>query len=173
MKWADSLIRKHYSWCAMSLKNWSKNSWEFPPNIFLKMGQSRPLFCLFSSFSHYNFNNTNWKSVDGVLGIWTRGRRMVGADETTELWRPPTSLFIGMPYNWSLYHPDPIEGKRVVYCYFIILWSMSMASPFIFNGELWGQIIMLLLLFIIKIASSYVSTFCTFVLYQFVNSFLT
>ena len=23
-----------------------------------------------------------------MLGIWTRGRRMVGADETTELWRP-------------------------------------------------------------------------------------
>ena len=43
-------------------------------------------FYLFSSFSHYNLNNTNWKSVDGVLGIWTRSRWMVGADETTELW---------------------------------------------------------------------------------------
>ena len=29
------------------------------------------------------------KSVDGVIGIWTWGRRMVGADETMELWRPP------------------------------------------------------------------------------------
>ena len=29
------------------------------------------------------------KSVYGVIGIQTRGRRMVGADETTELWRPP------------------------------------------------------------------------------------
>ena len=28
------------------------------------------------------------KSIDGVLGIWTLGRRMVGADKTTELWRP-------------------------------------------------------------------------------------
>ena len=28
------------------------------------------------------------KSIDGVLGIQTRGRRMVGADKTTELWRP-------------------------------------------------------------------------------------
>ena len=27
------------------------------------------------------------KSIDGVLGIRTRGRRMVGADNTTELWR--------------------------------------------------------------------------------------
>ena len=26
------------------------------------------------------------KSVDGVLGIQTHGRRMVDADETTELW---------------------------------------------------------------------------------------
>ena len=28
--------------------------------LFLN-GPSRPLFCLFSSFSHYNFNDTNWK----------------------------------------------------------------------------------------------------------------
>ena len=28
-------------------------------------------------------------SVDGVLGIRTRGHMMVGADETTELWWPP------------------------------------------------------------------------------------
>ena len=32
------------------------------------------------------------KSLDGVLGIRTRGRRMVGADKTTELWRPPWAL---------------------------------------------------------------------------------
>ena len=32
------------------------------------------------------------KSIDGVLGIQTQGRRMVGADETTELWRPQHSL---------------------------------------------------------------------------------
>ena len=29
------------------------------------------------------------KSIDGVLGIRTRGRMMVGADETTELWQRP------------------------------------------------------------------------------------
>ena len=29
------------------------------------------------------------KSIDGVLGPQTRGHRMVGADKTTELWRPP------------------------------------------------------------------------------------
>ena len=30
------------------------------------------------------------KSIDGVLGIQTRGRRMIGANENTELWRPPS-----------------------------------------------------------------------------------
>ena len=55
------------------------------------MGQSRPLFLWISSVSYSNikFNHTNWKSVDIVHGIWTWGCRMVGADETTELWRPP------------------------------------------------------------------------------------
>ena len=47
------------------------------------------LNCLFSSFSHYNFNDTNLKNIDGVLGIPTLGCMMVGADDTTELWWPP------------------------------------------------------------------------------------
>ena len=33
------------------------------------------------------------KSIDGVLGIRTRGRRMVGADKTTELWRLFSFIF--------------------------------------------------------------------------------
>ena len=62
--------------------------------LFFKMGQSRPVFCLFSFFSCCNFNNTNWKSIDGVLGIQTWGCRMVGADETTELWWMPKFVFL-------------------------------------------------------------------------------
>ena len=61
--------------------------------FFLKMGQSRPLFFV---YFRYFFDTISIiqieKSVDGVLGTRTRGRRMVGADETTELWRPPKSL---------------------------------------------------------------------------------
>ena len=34
------------------------------------------------------------KSVDVVLGIRTRGSRMVGADKTTELWRPPNEVYV-------------------------------------------------------------------------------
>ena len=52
------------------------------------MGQSRPLFVYFRSFL-ITISIQIEKSIDGVLGIRTWGRRMVGADETTELWRPP------------------------------------------------------------------------------------
>ena len=55
---------------------------------FLKMGQSRPLFVYFRSFLIIILTQIE-KSIDGVLEIRTRGRRMVGADKTTELWRPP------------------------------------------------------------------------------------
>ena len=57
--------------------------------VFLKNGPIPASFCLFSSFSLYNFNNTNWKSIDGVLGTQTSGHMMVGTDDTTEVWWPP------------------------------------------------------------------------------------
>ena len=58
------------------------------------MGHTRPLFC---SFSHcmdkYSTNLTiNDKSIDGMLGSRTRGGRMEGADESTELWWHPTII---------------------------------------------------------------------------------
>ena len=53
-----------------------------------KNGPIPASFCLFPFFFDRNFNNTNWKSIDGVLEIQTRGLRMVGADETPELCRP-------------------------------------------------------------------------------------
>ena len=43
----------------------------------LKMGRSRPLFLFISSVQHVT-------SVDGVLGILTRGGRMEGTDKPTE-----------------------------------------------------------------------------------------
>ena len=53
------------------------------------MGQSRPLFVYFRFFLDTISIIQIKKSIDGVLGIQTRGHRMVGADETMELWRPP------------------------------------------------------------------------------------
>ena len=53
------------------------------------MGQSRPLVVYFRYFLDTISIIQIEKSVHSVLGIRTRGHRMVGADETTELWRPP------------------------------------------------------------------------------------
>ena len=47
------------------------------------MGQSRPLFVYFRSFLVTISIIQIEKSIDGVLGIRTQGRRMVGADKTT------------------------------------------------------------------------------------------
>ena len=46
------------------------------------MGQSRPLFRLFSSFPH---DTIQIQIVDGVLRTQTWGGRMEGTDESTEL----------------------------------------------------------------------------------------
>ena len=77
---------------------------------FLKNGPISASFCLFSSFSSYNFNNTNWKSIDVVLGIQTWGRRMVGADETTEL--PPLNVFLVTTFTFAIwrYAASSISG---------------------------------------------------------------
>ena len=48
------------------------------------MGQTRPLFIYVRPFLKIAL----YKSVDSVLGIRTRDCRMVGTDESTELWWP-------------------------------------------------------------------------------------
>ena len=55
------------------------------------MGQTRPLFVfLFFTHDKYNIQLTlNYKSIDGILVTRTVGSRMVGADESTELWWHP------------------------------------------------------------------------------------
>ena len=60
--------------------------------FFCKNGPNPASFLfLFSFFSHDkdSTNTLNEKGVDGVLGTRTRGGRMVGTDESTELWRHP------------------------------------------------------------------------------------
>ena len=55
------------------------------------MGQCRPLFVYFRPFL---VTISIIKSVDGVHGVQTRGRMMVVADKTTELWQPPNKIII-------------------------------------------------------------------------------
>ena len=60
--------------------------------ILLKNGPNLASFCLFLFFSldKYSANTINDKSIDGVLGTRTRGGRIVGADESTELGVTPS-----------------------------------------------------------------------------------
>ena len=58
------------------------------------MGQSRPLFVYFRPFRITISITQIEKGIDGVLGIRTNGRRMLGVDETIELWRPPQKFLI-------------------------------------------------------------------------------
>ena len=60
-----------------------------PITVFLN-GPIPASFCLFLNFL-ITISIQIEKSIDGVLGIRTLGRRMVGADETTELWRLTTN----------------------------------------------------------------------------------
>ena len=53
------------------------------------MGITRPLFVYFCPFLITILIIQIEKSVDGVLGIQTRSRIMVGTDCTTELWWLP------------------------------------------------------------------------------------
>ena len=58
--------------------------------FFLKKWASPGLFFVYFRSILVNISITQIeKSIDGVLGIQTRGHRMVGTDEYTELWRPP------------------------------------------------------------------------------------
>ena len=59
--------------------------------VFLKMVHLG-LFCLFSPFPHCTIQVWIDKSVDGVLGAWTQGGRMEGADKSTEPWWHPLFL---------------------------------------------------------------------------------
>ena len=57
------------------------------------MGQSWPHFVYFHSFL-VTISIQIEKSIYDVLGIRTQGHRMVGADETMELWRPLKFIII-------------------------------------------------------------------------------
>ena len=57
-----------------------------PILLFFKCGSIPAFFCFFLlTISIIQIE----KSVDGVLEIRTLGHRIVGANKTTELWRPP------------------------------------------------------------------------------------
>ena len=65
------------------------------------------------------------KSEDGVLGIQTRGRRMVGADEIMELWRPP---------NGGNYYCTVLQVSiQLIHCVQLTTYFLFWSIPVLFN----------------------------------------
>ena len=90
---------------------------EFNSSVFLKNGPIPPLFVDFRSFL-VTISIQIEKSIDGVLRIRTWGRRMVGADKTTELWRPPLnhSVILMIKSDYKIGHwfwKDDSHDKEV------------------------------------------------------------
>ena len=83
LKWFNSLRRK----CCKTLLgrySWFRQNQEIENMVFNKKGQSRPLFVYFHPFLVTISITQIEISLEGVLGIWTIGHRMVGADETMD-----------------------------------------------------------------------------------------
>ena len=57
--------------------------------VFFKIWAYPGLFFVYFCPFHITIQLQIEKSIDGVLRIQTWGRRMVGADEITEIWLPP------------------------------------------------------------------------------------
>ena len=62
--------------------------------FFFKYGSIPAYFCLFSTFSNFKLK---LQSVDFVLEIQIRGRKMLGADLSTDLWWSPMQLLKNGP----------------------------------------------------------------------------
>ena len=82
------------------------------------MSQSRPLFVYFCSFLIIISIIQSEKSLNGVLCIWTRSHRMVGADETMELGRSPQNKIVCW-YFWQIF---------IIFSEYLTLWSAISAQ---------------------------------------------
>ena len=91
------------------------------------------------------------KSIDGVLGIRTQGCRMVGPDETMELWQPPrvgpiyyllrrswrrpSHYFKWWPLRqWTLL-PLPMFVNKVKH---LLNWSPTFRPPYLVDSVTWS-----------------------------------
>ena len=109
------------------------------------MGQSRPLLVYF----HYFLTTISLiqieKSIDGVLGIQTRGCRLVGADKTTELWWPPWQKFAlaNSKFSQILNNPKSIAkqfqkfGKVANFCR---IWSHWLHRQTVFSLSIFSLV---------------------------------
>ena len=91
--------------------------------VFLKGGEAGLFFIYFRRFSHRK-SNINWKGIDDVLlGDWTCGRRMVGADRSSELCGYTIFIvYVSFSLSLSFFH------LSMCLCFFISLsfWPFQM-----------------------------------------------
>ena len=76
-------------------------------------------FVLFSMTNDRQYIILLYKSVDDVLGIGTQDRRMVGADKSTELRRPPTFQILFYKLLVPTYNVEKmtvVSSKKVKKC---------------------------------------------------------
>ena len=85
MKCRNLLLLKGFHWLFYQLKKWAN------PGLF---------FVYYCSFL-VTISIQIEKSIDGVLGIRTRGLRMVGADKTTELWQHYSLVYCIVNYLYK------------------------------------------------------------------------
>ena len=110
-------------------------------SFFKKNGPIPASFCLFSSFSHYNFNNTNWKkhswcAWDSNPGPQDgRRRRNHGAMAATQVKNYCCSKHSCFSLKWSIFF-SMIAPKVFFVKYFY--WS-NHKSKFTKNNTLYKQ----------------------------------
>ena len=89
--------------------------------VFLKGGEAGLFFIYFRRFSHRK-SNINWKGIDDVLlGDWTCGRRMVGADRSSELCGY-TIFIVYVSFSLSVFFPSVYV---FVFLYFSVFLALS------------------------------------------------
>ena len=83
------------------------------------------LFFVYFRYFHITISIQIEKRIDGVLGIRTWCRRMVGADKTTELWRPPRIYYIFKTTKMSITDRLSILlGTFDKYAAAVVIWAV-------------------------------------------------
>ena len=70
--------------------------------MFFKWANSSLFLLIFLSFQHYIIQLID-ESIDGVLGFQTRGGRMEGTDESTDLWWLPSQKYASIFFRPKIY----------------------------------------------------------------------
>ena len=87
------------------------------------------IFVLSSQHNDIMVQNLTIKSIDGLLGTRTQGGRMLGADESTELWRHPVLFSLIFWFIQSFFRKNIFSVQTKFWFKILLkLWSSSSYS---------------------------------------------